>query len=648
LRTTLKRGVGRAGVLDGNGHSVLPPSALTPMTRYKQPEPPKRSRARLVGRILALIGTVIVMLVVAFVAGIYLWYHQDVVAAVQAHSEDVKAAQRFLGDVPPPGHAAIALVIGYDHRANEAAGTPSRSDTVMLLRTDPATKSVSMLSFPRDLVVNVHCPGQPIFAAKINAAYATCGAKGTVQTVHDLIDLPINYLITVNFRGFKQIVNKLGGVWIDVDRRYFNNNAGLGPTFGYATINLQPGYQLLTGGSALDYVRYRHTDSDFYRVARQQQFVKAMKYQLAHNFSLFKAPGLIRALVKNIEVESGGGGDVSGKTILSYALFAYRLPHGHFFQTQIEGLTGYADLRTDPSNIQAAVQDWLTPDVEAAAVATDVALGRKVRTKAPPASKTTITVLNGNGVAGSAGSAGYALSQRGYRIVQPPPNATGNAPSFGYFHTTVYWNPRVKRSKAAAVSVAKLFAPADVKRVTTPIAPLGNGAMLTVVVGQTFKGSIAPAAPPRVPTKREPAHVVSNPYDTAGPLRKVRKQVPFRLMVPTVIESSSAPDRTKPERAYRIHDSNRAVRLVFRTAGNAYWGIEETDWTDAPVLADRSFRHTLGGRAYDFYYDGPKLHMIVLRYRGSSYWVVNSLLNDLSNETMIAIAKGLRLLPARK
>ena len=146
-------------------------------------------------------------------------------------------------------------------------------------------------------------------------------------------------------------MNTLGGVWIDVDRRYFNNNAGLSPTFGYAKINLQPGYQKLTGGSALDYVRYRHTDSDFFRVARQQQFVKAMKYQLAHNFSIRKIPKIVGTLTKNIEVAAGGGGDVSGKTILSYAFFAYHLPPGHFFQTQIQGLTGYADLRTDSANI---------------------------------------------------------------------------------------------------------------------------------------------------------------------------------------------------------------------------------------------------------------------------------------------------------
>ena len=587
------------------------------------------------------------MLAVALVAGIYLWFHESV-AAIQAHSEDVKSAQRFLGDVPAPGHASIALVIGYDHRANEAVGTPSRSDTVMLLRADPATKSVSMLSFPRDMIVPVHCPDQPEFAAKINAAYATCGAKGTVQTVHDLIGLPINYLITVNFRGFKQIVNRLGGVWIDVDHRYFNDNAGLSPAFGYATINLQPGYRLLTGGSALDYVRYRHTDSDFFRVARQQQFVKAMKYQLAHNFSITSVPKIIGALTKNIEVAAGGGGGVSGKTVLSYVLFAYRLPSGHFFQSQIQGLTGYADLRTDPANIQAAVQDWLNPDVEAATVATNVALGRKVTTKTPLPSATTITVLNGNGVPGSAGDAGYALSQREYHVLQPPANATGNAPSFDYFHSTVYWNPKVKQSEAAAKAVAKLFAPADVARVTSAVAPLGNGAMLILVVGTTFKGSIGPAPPQHVPATREPAHVVSNPYDTSGPLRAFAGKVGFDLYVPTVIESSSAPDREKPQYAYRIQDEHRAVRLVFRTAGGAYWGIEETDWEDAPVLGDRSFRHVLAGRSYDFYYSGSKLHMIVLRAGGATYWVVNSILDTISNETMIAIAKGLKPLAVAK
>jgi LCP family protein required for cell wall assembly len=617
------------------------------MTRYLQPVPPRRSGLRLVGRILFWVAVVVVMIAVALVAGIYLWFHESV-AAVKAHSADAKAAQKLLGEPPPPGHASIALVIGYDHRAGEAVSAPSRSDTVMLLRADPATKSVSMMSFPRDMTVNVHCPGQPTFVGKINSAYANCGSKGTLQTVRDLIGLPINYLITVNFRGFKQIVNRLGGVWIDVDRRYFNNNAGVSSQFGYATINLQPGYQLLTGGSALDYVRYRHTDSDLFRVARQQQFVKAMKYQLAHNFSVLSIPKIVGTLTKNVEVGVGGGGELAPKTVLSYALFAYRLPPGHFFQVQIQGLTGYADLRTNPANIQTAVQDWLSPDVGAAKAATNVALGRKVKTSTPTPAQTTITVLNGNGVLGAAGNAGYQLSQRGYHVVPVPANATGNAPRTDYFPSKVYWNPHVKRSEAAAKSVAKLFAPADAERIPAVLVPLQRNTMLTVVVGTPFHGTITPAPPERVPEKREPAHVVSNPYDSSGPLRATQKKVHFKLMVPTVLESSSAPDRLKPLYAYRIHDQNRAVRLVFRTAGGAYWGIEETDWTDAPVLGDRSVHHILSGRAYDFYYNGAKLHMIVLRQGGVSYWVVNSLLDNISNETMIAIAKGLKPLATKK
>ena len=84
------------------------------------------------------------------------------------------------------------------------------------------------------------------------------------------------------------------------------------------------------------------------------------------------------------------------------------------------------------------------------------------------------------------------------------------------------------------------------------------------------------------------------------------------------------------------------MRLVFRTGGNEYWGVQETDWNGAPALADRSFRHDLGGREFDLYYSGSQLHMVVLQQDGASYWVVNTLLDSLSNETMLAIAKGLK------
>jgi hypothetical protein len=84
------------------------------------------------------------------------------------------------------------------------------------------------------------------------------------------------------------------------------------------------------------------------------------------------------------------------------------------------------------------------------------------------------------------------------------------------------------------------------------------------------------------------------------------------------------------------------VRLIFRAGLGQYWGVEQTRWDGAPVLDDKNFHRVIKGRKYDFYYHGTHLHMIVLHERGTLYWVVNTLLDDLSNETMIAIAKGLQ------
>jgi polyisoprenyl-teichoic acid--peptidoglycan teichoic acid transferase len=75
---------------------------------------------------------------------------------------------------------------------------------------------------------------------------------------------------------------------------------------------------------------------------------------------------------------------------------------------------------------------------------------------------------------------------------------------------------------------------------------------------------------------------------------------------------------------------------------NEYWGVQMTDWTDAPVLADKSHTRRIKGRIYDLYYNGPKLHMVVLRTKHARYWVINTLLDSMSNETMLAIAKGLK------
>jgi LCP family protein required for cell wall assembly len=594
------------------------------------------------GRIALWLGVVALVLVSGAAGGAYLYFHESV-AAVAADTPEVKRAARKLA-VALPGHPAVALVIGYDRRASEADGVPSRSDTLMLVRADPTTDSISLLSFPRDMRVEIKCPDRAPFSDKLAHAYSYCGPQGSLETVKAMTGVQVNYLITVDFRGFREIVDRLGGVWIDVDRRYFNDVRG--PN-GYEDIDLQPGYRRLSGRQALDYVRYRHTDSDLFRVARQQQFVKGFKTQVRQSFAPIAVPKVVNAITNNVEVAQGGGRSVDGKTVLSYALFAYGLPEGHVFQNRIEGFEGFADLATAPENVRRAVEAFNHPDVDSSEKATAVALGEKLRQRVPPPHATTVTVLNGNGVTGSASTAGYQLGQRSYDVITPPNGLPANAPRFDYFRTQVYYDPTRPRSEAAARKVVNLFGSAEVARLPKEVSSLSNGAMLTVVVGQTFHGSLASVPVDQTPRREKPS-VVYAPSASLEHLRGRQGRVDFPVLVPTVIERSSWIDSTAPIRTYRIEGDHKAVRLVYRTGSNEYWGVQMTDWDDAPALADKSLTRRIKGRLYDLYYDGSKLHMVVLRTPKARYWVVNTLLDRMSNETMLAIAKGLKPLGSVK
>ena len=642
MRTTLKRGVGRGATVNGNGRASLPPTALGPVAFYKQPPPPPRSGRSLALRIAGWSLLVLAVLAGGTAGGSYLYLHESV-ANVAAKSPGVREAAKEL-DVPLPGQPAVALMIGYDRRAADGKNAPSRSDTLMLVRADPGEQTISMLSFPRDLRVEVRCPGRAPYVDKINAAYAACGPKGALATVGALTGLPINYIITINFRGVRQLVDRLGGVWMDIDRRYFNDRGG--PT-GYAKINLQPGYQRLNGTRALDFVRFRHTDSDVYRNARQQLFVRAFKDQVRKSFSASGLPKVINVVTSNVEIAQGGGKDVSLRTVLRYGALAYGLPAGHVFQARIDGLEGFSDLTTAPENIQRAVREFRSPDVESPRKATAVALGEKLEQRTPPPRDTSVLVLNGNGVEGSASTAGYLLAQRGYRLLVPPNGLPANAPSYDYFRTQVYFRPGPAGAKLAAQKLANLFGSADVAKLTPKIRALSSEAMVTVVLGQTFHGRLAAAPIDQTPT-RQPAAVTSGASAAVDLLREHRREITFPLMVPTKIERSSWIDREQPIRTYWIDPDkkHRAVRLTYRLGSNEYWGVQMTDWDEAPVLAGRNFVRRIGGRRYELYYNGPRLHMVVLRTDGATYWVVNSLLDRLSNETMIAIAKGLRPLAA--
>ena len=111
--------------------------------------------------------------------------------------------------------------------------------------------------------------------------------------------------------------------------------------------------------------------------------------------------------------------------------------------------------------------------------------------------------------------------------------------------------------------------------------------MTTVVVGQTFHGTLAPAPVDKTP-KKQPAFVTPNAAMTRSALLSVRRRVKFRLEVPRFVERSSGLAPDSPVRVHKITKGHNAVRLTFRTSAVEYWGIQQTDWNDAPVLAARA------------------------------------------------------------
>jgi LCP family protein required for cell wall assembly len=186
------------------------------------------------------------------------------------------------------------LILGSDKRygsknIDEREAGP-HSDTILLVRFDPEQEQTSVLSVPRDLLVTIKMPdGEALYPQKINAAYTLGsalpghdeGANLAAETIKEVLPgLELNGIIDVTFAGFIRVVDSLGCVYVNVDHRYFNENIGT-PETDYTNIDLQPGYQRLCYENALDYVRYRHDDSDFVRVARQQDFLRDLREQVS-------------------------------------------------------------------------------------------------------------------------------------------------------------------------------------------------------------------------------------------------------------------------------------------------------------------------------------------------------------------------------
>jgi len=199
------------------------------------------------------------------------------------------------------------LILGSDTREGleeeeEQFGTTEmvegeRSDTIILARFDPQEERAILLHFPRDLLVDIPDHGQE----KINAAFTLGGPNLAVRTVGDLTGIPIHHYIEVNFNSFRTIVEELGGVEVCVDRPMIDETAEL---------NLpQAGCYDMDGDTALAFVRARSVEGDvipdFARIARQQQFIRAVTNKLFSLGSVTRIPGLVRAVAGTVRTDQG-------------------------------------------------------------------------------------------------------------------------------------------------------------------------------------------------------------------------------------------------------------------------------------------------------------------------------------------------------
>lgn len=426
-----------------------------------------------------------------------------------------------------PTDDTTILLIGSDTRgARSTSG--GNSDTIMLLRYSPSNNAISTLAIPRDFRVDI--PGQGI--GKINWSFAAGGPKLLIQTLRESLGVKVNHFAVVDFAGFRTVVNRLDGAWIPIDQRYYNNNDGSSST-NYSDINLHIGYQRLTGPQALSFVRYRHTDTDMHRSARQQLFLREMRRVTLAPANLLAAPDLLQIGASAVTSDVDNLGDL---TSLVQGLMSVPSERVHRFV--LEDGTGGIDPESgqwyfDATNEQreAAVRRWLN------AVSDD-----------PPASST---------------------------------------PS---------------------------------------------------ITATTTSASAKPSRAQKLPGKR------ANVEADDGTLRDLVLQTRprgMRVCAPTVQVVGWYAPSDEAARSYRI-EREPALALVGEGGPGTHWLLMQTTWQDPPILSSPSESRQIAGRTYDLWWEGKALRQIAWRDGPTRAWLTNSLRNDLSNRTMLALAKSCR------
>lgn len=257
----------------------------------------KRRKRRSSKRIIAIV--LVLLLVAGIVGASYYWFDSNIIKNKAQTSDGMMVAE----------DKVTIMIMGVDSRADDVG----RSDTLMVATVDPNKKKAAILSIPRDTRVKIEGNGYD----KINHAYAFGGHKLTQKTVEDLLGVPIDYYIVINIQAFERVIDAIGGVDINVEKRMYYEDPW--DDDGGLVIDLKPGQQHMDGKTAIQYVRYRDSEGDIGRIARQQHFMKAVLDQIISPSIITKLPAIIKEVSSAVQTDMSTSKMISLVNILKDA-----------------------------------------------------------------------------------------------------------------------------------------------------------------------------------------------------------------------------------------------------------------------------------------------------------------------------------------
>jgi LCP family protein required for cell wall assembly len=264
---------------------------------YLQETRKKRRKRRSSKRIIAIV--LVLLLVAGIVGASYYWFDSNIIKNKAQTSDGMMVAE----------DKVTIMIMGVDSRADDVG----RSDTLMVATVDPNKKKAAILSIPRDTRVKIEGNGYD----KINHAYAFGGHKLTQKTVEDLLGVPIDYYIVINIQAFERVIDAIGGVDINVEKRMYYEDPW--DDDGGLVIDLKPGQQHMDGKTAIQYVRYRDSEGDIGRIARQQHFMKAVLDQIISPSIITKLPAIIKEVSSAVQTDMSTSKMISLVNILKDA-----------------------------------------------------------------------------------------------------------------------------------------------------------------------------------------------------------------------------------------------------------------------------------------------------------------------------------------